>query len=325
MCIPSIISEADKDKIAAYAAEFREVSRSPFGPDDEIGMLNLIDPQRSKDMLTRADASRAIDLSVDLFIGMPSWVKAGDQSFQQWMTHTPTGTVQDDFTGKGREQNELVAYSGDAISMYTHTGTHIDTLNHFGYNKKIWNGFTEVDHLSSRHWIKCGADKIPPIISRAVLFDVAALHGVDVLPDNYGIGAKDLHDALARQNTTFYPGDIAIVRTGRMQRWPDPQKYIDNSPGLNLEGATYLARLGASMIGADNSALEQMPANDPENWQVVHTYLLAEAGVPIMELVDCEALASEKMYEFAFIGASLKIRGATGAPIRPLALPFTAR
>ena len=324
MCVPSLITEADKEKIAAYAARFREVSLSPFGPNDEIGMLNLIDPKRSKEMLTRADASRVFDLSVDLFIGMPSWVKAGDQPFQQWMTHTPSGTLEDNYTGMGRDQNELVAYSGDAISMYTHTGTHIDTLNHFGYNKKIWNGFTEVEHLSSRHWVKCGADKIPPIVSRAVLFDVAALHGVDVLPDNYGIGAKDLKAALARQGTEFYPGDIAIIRTGRMRHWPDAQRYIDNSPGLNLEGATYLARLGASMIGADNSALEQMPANDPENWQVVHTYLLAEAGVPIMELVDCEAISAERIYEFAFIGASLKIRGATGAPLRPLALPFSS-
>lgn len=325
MCQPSIISESDKNKIAAYAAKFREVSTSPFGPNDEIGMLNLIDPQKSKDMLRLADASRAFDLSVDLFIGMPSWVKAGDQPFQHWMTHTPNGTIHDDFPGVGEEQNKLVAYSGDAISMYTHTGTHIDTLNHFGYRGRIWNGFNEVEHLSSRHWVKCGADKLPPIISRAVLFDVAGLHGVDILPDNYGIGAKDLSAALRRQNTEFHPGDIAIIRTGRMQNWPDANAYIDNSPGLNLEGATYLARLGASLIGADNSALEQMPANDPENWQVVHTYLLAEAGIPIMELVDTEAIAAEELYEFAFIGASLKIRGATGAPIRPLALPFSAR
>lgn len=324
MCIPTLVTEADKLRIAAYANRFREASRSPFGADDEIGMLNLIDPARSKSMLQRADASRTVDLSVDMFMGMPSWVKAGDPAFQQWMTHTPNGTIHDNLTGAGPEQNALVSYSGDAISMYTHTGTHIDTLNHFGYRGRIWNGFNEVEHLSSRHWIKCGADKIPPIIARAVMFDVAALHGVDVLPDNYGIGAGDLENALKRQNTTFSPGDIAIVRTGRMRNWPDVNAYIDNSPGLNLEGATYLARLGASLIGGDNSALEQMPADDPENWQVVHTYLLAEAGIPIMELVDCEELSRQGMYDFAFIGASLKIRGATGAPLRPLALPFTS-
>ncbi|MGI8305991.1 cyclase family protein [Saccharopolyspora hattusasensis] len=286
-------------------------------------MLNLLSPESAREVIRRADGGAAIDLSVDMFVGMPSWVKAGDPAFQQWMTHTPKGTILDDLTGAGDVQNRLVSYSGDAVSMYTHTGTHIDTLNHFGYHGEIWNGFSAAQHLSSRHWTKCGADKIPPLIGRGVLFDVAGLHGLDVLPANYGIGADDLRAALKRQGTTFLPGDIALVRTGRMTQWPDPARYIDNSPGLNLEGARFLARAGAALIGGDNSALEQMPADDPENWQVVHTYLLGEAGVPIMELVDCERLAAESIHEFAFIGAGLKIRGATGAPMRPIAMPLT--
>lgn len=321
MCGPEFITEETRSKIAAHAAKFRQVTKSPFGSDDEIGMLNLLSADAARDVMRRADGGAAIDLSVDMFMGMPSWVKAGDPAFQQWMTHTPRGTVLDDLTGAG-DQNELVGYSGDAISMYTHTGTHIDTLNHFGYNGEIWNGFNERQHLSSRHWTKCGADKIPPIIGRGVLFDVAALHGVDMLPENYGIGGADLQAALDRQGVTFRPGDIALVNTGRMSQWPDPVKYIDNSPGLNLDGAQFLARAGASVIGSDNSALEQMPAQDDENWQVVHTYLLGEAGVPIMELVDLQQLAADKLYEFAFIGACLKIRGATGAPMRPLAMPL---
>lgn len=322
MCGPEFITEETRRKIAAHAATFRQVTRSPFGPDDEIGMLNLLSPAAARDVVSRSDAGAAMDLSVDMFMGMPSWVKAGDPAFQQWMTHTPSGTVLDDLTGAGRDQNELVAYSGDAVSMYTHTGTHIDTLNHFGYRGEIWNGFTASQHLSSRHWTKCGADKIPPIIGRGVLFDVAGLHGVDMLPDNYGINADDLRACLRRQGVEFRVGDIALVRTGRMTQWPDAARYIDNSPGLNLDGATYLAQLGASVIGGDNSALEQMPAQDPENWQVVHTYLLGEAGVPIMELVDCEELAGHEIHEFAFVAAGLKIRGATGAPMRPLAMPL---
>jgi kynurenine formamidase len=323
MCGPEFITEETRRRIAAHAAAFRKVTKSPFGPEDEIGMLNLLAPEAARSVIRRADGGAALDLSVDMFMGMPSWTKAGDPPFQQWMTHTPKGTVHDDLTGYGRGQNELVSYSGDAVSMYTHTGTHIDTLNHFGYHGEIWNGFNSGQHLSSRHWLKCGADKFPPIIGRGVMFDIAALHGVDVLPDNYGIGSEDLQAALDRQGVMFGVGDIALVRTGRMRNWPDARAYIDNSPGLNLEGARFLAGHGAAVIGGDNSALEQMPAADPENWQVVHTYLLGEAGVPIMELVNCEQLSEDKLYEFAFVGACLKIRGATGAPMRPLAMPLT--
>jgi kynurenine formamidase len=237
------------------------------------------------------------------------------------MTNTPRGTAVDDSTGFG-EQNDLVGYSGDAISMYTHCGTHIDTLNHFGYGRKIWNGFDADEWLGARHWMCAGADKQPPIIARGVLLDIAALHGVDVLPQSYGIGAQDLGDAARRQGVEVRPGDVVLIRTGQMTLWDDPQAYITNESGLTREGAEHLALAGAAVIGADNLSLEQIPSTEEGNWLPVHTYLFAEAGIPIMEVVDTETLAQEEMYEFCFIGAGLKLRGATAAPMRPLAMPL---
>jgi kynurenine formamidase len=323
MCGPSIVTEEDKDRIAAYSAAYRQVSKSPFGDDDEIGMLNLISPESSREVMRRADAGKIFDLGVDYFLGMPSWTAAGDPPYQIWMSHTPQGTIADDPLKLGRKHNELVSYSGDCVQMYTHCGTHLDTLNHFGYHGKIWNGFSANEHLGSRHWMVAGADKQPPIIARAVLFDVAALHGVDVLPDSYGIGKDDLRAAIKRQGVEFRTGDVAMIRTGRMSVWPNPSEYMPNEPGLNREGAEFLARSGAILVGGDNLALEQLPTAEPDNWQVVHTFLLAEAGIPIMEVVDLEALAGERIYEFAFIGACLRLRGATAAPMRPLAMPLS--
>lgn len=322
MCGPSMVTAQDMERIAAYNAVYRQVTTSPFGADDEIGMLNLMSPDSMRSVMTNADAGRVFDLGVDYFLGMPSWTAAGDPPYQIWMTHTPAGTVADDPLGLGREHNELVSYSGDAVQMYTHCGTHFDTLNHFGYHGKIWNNFSADEHLGSRHWMVAGADKHPPVIARGVLFDIAALHGVDVLPDGYGIGEQDLKDAMRRQNVEFRPGDVAMIRTGRMSIWPDAEKYMKDEPGLNREGAEFLARAGAMVIGGDNLALEQLPTAEKDNWQVVHTFLLAEAGIPIMEVVDLEALSGEGVSEFAFIGACLRLRGATAAPMRPLAMPF---
>jgi kynurenine formamidase len=78
---------------------------------------------------------------------------------------------------------------------------------------------------------------------------------------------------------------------------------------------------GAMLLGSDNLSLETFPVETPENWVPVHTYLEAEQGVAIMEVVDLEALSRDRVYEFAFIGASLKLRGASGAPMRPIAIP----
>ncbi len=322
MCSDHLVTAAMKSKIAAYAAAFRKATKSPFGADDEIGMLNLMDAESRKAIIDRADASKIFDLSIDNFVGMPGWFGAGDQTYQIWMTHTPGGEEVDDVMNVGKKGNELVAYSGDAISMYTHTGTHIDALNHFGYHGEIFNNFKVSENLGSRVWKKAGAEKHPPIVSRGIMLDIAAMHGVDMLPPAYAIGAKDLSDCLKHQKTELRPGDVVLVRTGRIRNWPDKPSYLTDPPGLNREGAEYLAKGGAIMIGADNHCLEQAPSADPENWQVVHTYLLCEAGVPILEIAYLEEMAEDKLFEFAFMGACIKLRGATGAPMRPIVMPL---
>src|SRR3712207_3045021 len=85
----------------------------------------------------------------------------------------------------------------------------------------------------------------------------------------------------------------------------------------------FLAKNGAIMIGADNLTVEQTPTPDPVNFFPIHTYLLGEAGIPMLEMVTLEELAGEQVYEFAFFGACIKLRGATGAPMRPVAMPLS--
>ncbi|CAM5762122.1 hypothetical protein LMIY3S_00367 [Labrys miyagiensis] len=321
MCVACYVDEAMKQKIIAYNAEFHEVTRSPYGRDDEIGMLNLIDAQSRSAILSRADASKVFDLSVDHFVGMPGWFGAGDQPYQIWMTHTPAGEVVANTMGVSLEANMLVGYSGDSISMYTHCGTHIDTFNHFGYRGKIFNEFNDKEHLGSRAWDRCGPEKHPPVFARGVLLDVAAMHGVEVLPPSHAIGEADLKACLKRQGLSLKPGDVVLLRTGQMTIWPD-MAFVRNTPGLNREGAEFLAKNGAIMIGADNLTLEQTPSAEPLNFFPVHTYLLAEAGIPILEMAYLEELAAEGVHEFAFFGACIKLRGATGAPMRPVAMPL---
>ena len=53
-----------------------------------------------------------------------------------------------------------------------------------------------------------------------------------------------------------------------------------------------------------------------------HTYLSAERGVSLLEVVWLEDLARDQVYEFLFIASPLKIRGGTASPLRPLAIPI---
>ncbi|MEN8131668.1 MAG: cyclase family protein [Pseudomonadota bacterium] len=305
-------------------ADTTEVGKSPWGSTDEIGRLNLMTAESRSAILSQVSSGAAYDLSVEYFIGMPSWQSAGDPHYRIWMTHTPHGTVIDDPLKLGKPMNEHVSYTGAAVSMYTHMGTHIDTLAHFGLNGRIWNGFRADEQLGDRGWQVAGAENIPPIVARGVLIDVAAAKGVDMLPGGYRVTRKDLVQALEKQRVELQPGDVVLIRTGRMQHYEDAAVYMENPPGMGMSAARFLVEEGGAMIvGADNLSFESFPSEVKGNYVPVHTYLLAEQGTPILELVYLEELSRDGIYEFAFVGGSLKLRGSDGAPIRPIAFPLS--
>ncbi|MEQ9618358.1 MAG: cyclase family protein [Deltaproteobacteria bacterium] len=302
--------------VSAYAQIGENVATlSPWGPADEIGALNMMTDTSRLDVLKQVTSGKIYDLGVDLFVGMPTCCDHfGDPAYQIWMTHTPA-------RGSTKEQ---VSHSGDGISMSTHIGTHIDMLNHFGLHGKIWNQVSADDALGVRGWTKSGADKYPPIVARGVLIDVAKSKNMVHLPASYSITVADLQEALKQQRTKIRPGDVVLIRTGLMILWPDASSYrLADQAGLGLEAARWLVEeQKAMLLGADNFGVESFPSNDPANFAPVHTYLLAEQGVSLLEILWLEELAKDQVYEFVFIASSLKLRGATGSPIRPLAIPI---
>ncbi len=280
-----------------------KAAKSPWGPDDEIGTLNMMTDTSRFEILKQIAGGKVYDLSVDLYVGMPGCCGPfGDPSYQIWMTHTPKRAAAG---AASQDGDELVSYSGDALSMYTHTGTHIDTLNHFGLHGQIWNQVSADAALETRGWSKSGADKYPPIIARGVLIDVAKAKNLPHLPESYAITAADLQDALKKQDATLRPGDVVLIRTGLMSLWPDPAKYrLANQAGLSLKAAQWLVEgQQAMLLGADNFGVERFPSKNPDNFVPVHTYLFAERGVSIIEVMWLEDLAKDQVYEFVFIAA----------------------
>lgn len=296
--------------------------RLPWGPDDQHGATNRITPESRAEIIARIDGRTVYDLSVDYFLGMPSFQAAGDPAFQIWMTHTPRGTVVDDLNGQGEAINKACGYSGDVILMYTHTGTHIDSLNHFAYGHESYNGFDADDHLGSRHWNKAGSEQILPLITRGVLIDVAAYKGVECLPPSYPIQPDDLRATLHHQGTHIQEGDTILVRTGRMRYWPDGGRVFGDSPGLSVEAAAWITDQRPVAVGADNEAVEHTPSHDGQNWLPGHCHFLVDNGVPQMECLNLEELSADHVFEFGLIAAPIRLRGATGSPIRPLAFPL---
>lgn len=302
----------------AVAAD--QVARSPWGEQDEVGALNVLDDASRLAVLSRIASGKVYDLSVDNFPGMPGLVHLGmgDPDFHLWMTHTPDGLAVEGISITG-DEHPADLYD-DAVIMSSHTGTHIDALNHVGYHDTIWNGFERRQHLGNKGWHKAGTDTIPPIVTRGVLIDVATHKRVAVLPDSYAITPADLEATLAAQGVSLQQGDAVFIRTGRMTLWPDPKRYVPHEPGIAYDGAHWLIEHGAVLIGADNIAVERLPIEG----KAVHAYAFAERGVCLVENAWLEDIARDRVYTFALVAAPIKVRGATGSSLRPLAFPLAA-
>src|SRR5262249_839245 len=202
-------------------------------------------------------------------------------------------------------------------------GAHADTLIRWGHRAMFGTGGPGDRALGSRIGIKGGLDKSPRIVARGVLLDVAGMHGVDCLPEGYGITPKDLQDCVAKQGVELRKKDVVLVRTGRMTVWPDFDGYLLKPPGINLPAAKWLCEeAGAMCIAGDSIGLEVMPWDEPDAFLPVPAYMFAPPGPHIIEFVHMEEIAADKQYDFAFLGFPMKLRGATGAPMPSYALPL---
>jgi kynurenine formamidase len=223
--------------------------------------------------------------------------------------------------------------AAETIRMSIHVGTHIDALCHIAEKQdaagnpandgepRLYNGegatVPASDCVTSAGQKHLSIEKMPPIVTRAVLLDVAAYKGVDMLPPAYGIGADEIRGALEAQGSVIGEDTAVLVRTGtyRLLRDGDPV-YRDAQTGLNLEAAQFLVEQGMTLVGADNMAVEAMPPMDHS----VHRFLLVHQGITHVENLDLDELAAASCYEFLLIIAPLKLTGATGSWVNPLAI-----
>ena len=211
--------------------------------------------------------------------------------------------------------------ANELIVMCGHTGTHLDALAHFARDGIMCGGLEAVKVQSGgRGMTEHGIERVPPIVRRGVLLDVAGAEGVDILPNDFAITA-DVAQAVAREHGVEVRKDDAfLVRTGLMQRWNDPS-FLDlenGQPGITADCAEWLAETGVYLGGADTMTFEFIPAGDER--LPVHGIFLVDHGIHILENADLESLAAAGVHEFLFVMSPLKIVGATASPVRPIAI-----
>jgi kynurenine formamidase len=114
-----------------------------------------------------------------------------------------------------------------------------------------------------------------------------------------------------------------MIRTGRMSLWPDAEGYLRSTPGIGMAAARYLCEeVGAMCLGTDAISIDVDPHAEADTFVPVHSYLFATAGTPVIEVLNLQELSHSEIFEIAFIGMPVKLRGGTGSPIRPIAMPL---
>ena len=213
--------------------------------------------------------------------------------------------------------NELLTLGG-------HTGTHIDALAHVSQDGKLHGGVDAVEASRGGRFKTHGVEEIAPFFARGILLDVPRCLGQEALEAAHAITGEELEQTAKLQGTSPAPGDVVLVRTGwPLAHYARDRDYAGNEsgvPGPDISGAKWLSSRRIRATGADTLAYEWLAPSAGHALLPVHTHLLFEHGIHIFEVLDLEALAADHVHEFLFVAIPLKLVGATGSPVRPLAV-----
>jgi len=282
--------------------------RSPFGPDDRLGAVGHLTPEKT------AAAARLITTGKTYGLGMvtgPDTAAYGPRKFEVTILQLTDGS------GAPVGANRLVS-NDDKIHGSVGVGSQIDGLGHIGIDHIYYNGVPVADFVQTTGLTQFGTHTLPPIATRGILLDMTAQFGNPV-PDGTPFNRAEIDTALAAANLTVEEGDVVIFHTGKMAA-TDPSEMYQTFPGLGVEGAEYLASLGVVAVGSDTWGLEVVPFENPTKLFEVHATLLAKNGVYILENMVTEHLAADGVTEFFFSLGVPRLEGTVQAIINPVAI-----
>jgi kynurenine formamidase len=253
--------------------------------------------------------SKVFDLGQPYFTGMPHHPNQPPFAYTLLKKH-----------GDITLEKERISFCNDLFTMGGHTGTHMDAKAHVARNNRVTNDIDISDLQDYQNGLKVmGINTTPPVVRKGVLLDIPPLLNSEVLPNDFGIGEKEMEEAAEKEGVKIEEGDVVLIRTGWMKFWDDRRKYLSiekGVPGVIEAGAKFLAQKRISFTGSDTTAYDKVPPHHLPS----HVILLVENGIQIMEMLNLDELSKNRTYAFLFIALPLKISGGAGSPIRPIAI-----
>jgi kynurenine formamidase len=319
--------------------------RPPWQPGDEIGMANTLGPaswQRCATHLADPNA-KPYELSYLRSSTMPR----SPFAVPVRENHRPTAGI----AGTRHAFNSDETVSGDPGQQ----GTQMDALGHFAALPHAWDGNGEfpareavyyggytqsqVKPTPSSPLLKLGIEKVPPIITTAVLLDAKThLGGGQPMQPGQLVTAADI-DAMLRlqglESRGLIAGDVLYIHTGWGDNWKDPDTetiYYTKGPGLAYDAAKYIEQKGVVLVGLDNPFTDPVaegflqgkappPAGTPPGLPfAIHHHNLTQAGIHNIQNANLAAMARDRVWLACTIILPLRAQGSSGSPVRPVAV-----
>jgi kynurenine formamidase len=298
-----------------------------WGDDDQIGTQNLIGPEQRLNATREVSSGKVFSLALPIDASGPRFhtrpaplhwflMTGSDQ-----ITGTPYAAVDPGFQ-----------WNDDMFQMPLQGSTQWDAFAHIMYQDTMYNGYWAGNVTAFGGAAVLGIDQhATSFVGRAVLMDVARSEGHDALPRNTVVNRAMLERCASNQATEVQPGDMILIRTGYLASWdptwnPDEvMHYFSGSPGLGVSALGWCHDNNVSAVATDTIAVEVFQPEDPEARRYpVHVGALVDLGLPLGEFWVLDELAADcaadGRYEFMLVAPPLRIPGAVGSPINPIAL-----
>ena len=293
-------------------AQAEEVCKpSKWGPDDEIGNINLINAA------TVLKAAQLIKTGQTYSLGITI-----DSTTPAFAPRSLSLQVVQPGQQEGARPNMGATYNDDIFQGWFGIGSQLDGLGHLGYEGMYYNCNDAKDFADISGLKKLGTEKVPPMVARGVVLDMAGHFGKPYLAAGQYFTVEDVQAVEAKQGTPIQEGDVVLFHTGwtenKMQS--DPQAWVSGEPGQSEEVARYLAGKNVVAVGADTWGLDVVPPQHAERPFQGHVILLKENGIYVLETMNTGPLVRDEAFEFLFVLGQAKVRGSVQMFINPIAI-----
>ena len=284
---------------------------SRWGADDEVGNANLINAESVLKAASLIKTGRTYSLGITIDSSTPAFAPRG-LSLQ----------VVQPGQQEGARPNAGMTYNDDIFQGWFGVGSQLDGLGHLGYEGEYYNCNHATEFADLSGLTKLGIEKVPPIVTRGVVLDMAAHAGKSNLEAGEYFTVADVQAVEQKQGTPIRTGDVVLFHTGwtDSKLESDPLSWVSGEPGQSEEVAAYLASKEVVAVGADTWGLDVVPAQHAERPFQGHVILLKEHGIYILETMNTGPLVRDEAYEFLFVLGQAKVRGAVQMFVNPIAI-----